>query len=90
MATDSGYWYSIYKLNCSATLLFQLDVAEAQKVKEGVMHMDNLKCLFSLGELHRHYLNRIKEFYESMLDEKQIVHLHARVKRIPYLIDSIF
>ncbi len=63
-------------------------MAEAQKVKEGVMLMD--KCIFCVGELRRNYLNRIKEFYESMLDEKQIIHLHARVNRIPYLIDSIF
>ncbi len=64
-ATDSGYWYSIYKPNCAAHLLFQLEVAEAQKVKAEVMGMD--KYLHHVGELRRNYLNMIKDFNESML-----------------------
>jgi hypothetical protein len=74
--------------SCAANLLFQLEAAEAQKVKNRESGID--KYLYRSGELQRTYLNKIKQFSDLRLNEAQIIHLHGRVQGIPKLTSPVF
>ena len=88
MVTDPDYWHEIYQPSGAANLLFQLEAAEAQKVKDGESGID--KYLYRSGELQSNYLNKIKQFSNLQLNEAQIIHLHARVQGIPKLTAPVF
>ena len=85
MATDPDYWYKIFKESCNVKLStfsvapgpsVQLEIDEIKKVKEGTIGLD--QYLYRSGELHRNYLNKMKEFYNPWMCSHQIIHLHAR------------
>mmetsp|Transcript_43280 Transcript_43280/g.90636 ORF Transcript_43280/g.90636 Transcript_43280/m.90636 type:complete len:113 (+) Transcript_43280:2471-2809(+) len=93
IATDPDYWCKIYKAQYDFNLLFKLEIDEVKKVQNGTIGLD--QYLYSSGDLHRSYHNKVKEFYDPWMDFQQIAHLHSRVNGsyyygTPNLISAVF